>query len=113
MEKVSARVPLAKNEHCNLDSLPLRFGFKFDKDTVIEIPNARAINIGNQSDRIKYDGSIKCPITGRTIRGYFVVQESKEGFQSKLVTAWRFNENDEFYLSEVLKSLIKAGTISS
>ncbi|QJT27961.1 hypothetical protein E4185_19215 [Aeromonas media] len=113
MKNITLQVLVTKNGHCNLDSFPLRFGFKYDEDTTIEISNAFAINIDNKSERIKYEGSIKCPATGRRVRGYFIVQESKEGFPSKLVTAWRFNDSVEFYLSEVLKSLRKAGVISS
>ncbi|WP_156993000.1 hypothetical protein [Aeromonas fluvialis] len=113
MKNNTLRVLVTKNGHCNLDSFPLRFGFKCDIDTTIEISNAFTVNIDCKSERIKYEGSIKCPVTGRMIRGYFVVQESNKGLPLELVTAWRFNDNVEFYLSEVLKRLRKSGVISS
>ena len=31
------KVFVQQNAHCNLDSLPLRFGFYFDSDQVIEL----------------------------------------------------------------------------
>ncbi|MDN3663387.1 hypothetical protein [Vibrio agarivorans] len=50
------------------------------------------------------------PDTDRVEQATFVVLKDNEEF--RLVTAWRNDGNTEFYLSEVMKSLRKAGELS-
>ena len=53
------QVFVQQNAHCNLDSLPLRFGFYFDSDQVIEV-NATSNELeANRPDRFIIEGSIK------------------------------------------------------
>jgi len=94
-----------QNAHCNLDSLPLRFGFYFDSDQVIEI-NATSDELeANRPDRFIIEGSIKHPDTDEKVFGKFVLTRSKRGDAHHLVTVWCREDDTEYYLSEVIRML--------
>ena len=93
------------NAHCNLDSLPLRFGFYFDSDQVIEIHATSDELEANRPDRFIIEGSIKHPDTDKKIFGKFVLTRSKRGVAHHLVTVWCREDDTEYYLSEVIRML--------
>ncbi|CAM4440566.1 cell division protein ZapB [Vibrio agarivorans] len=98
-------------EHCNLDSFPLRFGFSFATDQILTLKRESAAdNSRQQNNRWKFKGTMTLPDTDRVEQATFVVLKDNEEF--RLVTAWRNDGNTEFYLSEVMKSLRKAGELS-
>lgn len=99
------------SHHCNQDSLPLRFGFFFDKNQLIEIEQIGEKQSAKHPERFKIEGWIVNPDTDEKISGVFVFTNKKEEGGHVLVTAWRHDEKEEFYLSEVVKSLRKEGTI--
>ena len=94
-----------RNAHCNLDSLPLRFGFYFDSDRVIEITATSDELEANRPDRFIIEGIIKHPDTDENIFGKFVLTRSKRGDAHHLVTVWCREDDTEYYLSEVIRML--------
>lgn len=98
-------------EHCNLDSFPLRFGFSFKENkTIIIKRQSIAEQVKYHKNRWKFEGSMIHPNTNRIESATFVVL--KTGNDYKMITAWCNNQDTEFYLSEVMKSLRKSGELS-
>ncbi|MCW8335898.1 hypothetical protein [Vibrio paucivorans] len=112
MNNPKLTVQLKSNEHCNLDSLPLRFGFSFPRDTTIEIfQTSQAEPDRKHGNRAKFDGYFLHPTTQERCYGTFVVLKTSNGI--KLVTVWRNDQDTEFYLSEVMKNLRKDGELTT
>lgn len=98
--------------HCNLDSLPLRFGFHFDSDQVIAI-NATSDELeANGPNCFIIEGSIKHPDTDEKVFGKFVLTRSKRGDAHHLVTMWCREDDTEYYLSEVIRMLRVNGQLN-
>jgi len=100
------------NAHCNLDSLPLRFGFYFQKDEYIELEAIGDIQPGKVPGRFMVEAWITNPNTDEKISGKFVLTDSKKNGSHTLVTAWRMEDDEEFYFSEVIKMLRLKGAVS-
>jgi hypothetical protein len=101
------KIFIACNEHANLDSLPLRFGFNFDTNQNVELKIFNVTPHENFTNRLVYDASIYSPMTNYYERGTFIVIQDEYNKTPKLVTAWRQNKDDEKYLSELMKNLRK------
>jgi len=101
----TVRVFIASNEHANLDSLPLRFGFNFEHNNYVDLKVFSKKKSEKFSDRVVYDASIFSNYSNRYERGTFVVLDNNFNQAPKLVTAWRNDKDDEFYLSELMKNL--------
>ncbi|WP_299792355.1 hypothetical protein [uncultured Shewanella sp.] len=104
-------VKVKANQHCNLDSFPLRFGFTFEHDTSIELkiisgPKADP----RHHDRFLYNASIEHPQSKQQLSGKFVIHDN--GRTNSLVTAWRHDSDTEYYLSSVMKDLRKSGDLT-
>ncbi|MGF1719128.1 sulfatase [Vibrio kyushuensis] len=100
------------NEHCNIDSFPLRFGFTLNEDNdCILLLEDKPKTDRRFEDRLIYQATMIHPITNERYSGTFVVRESAKG--KVLVTAWRNDIETEFYLSEVMKMLRKSGVLST
>jgi len=113
MAEMIQTVFVAQKGHCNQDSLPLRFGFFFSKDSTLKIKLLSVPKPNKHGDnRRVFEGEIELPDQHEFISGTFVVADNEGKRYPSLVTAWRHDENAEFYLSEVLKSLRASGTIS-
>lgn len=104
----SIRVLVPANTHANLDSLPLRFGIHVKNDTEMKLVNCKDLGADNQHpDRHHYEASLVDPRdpTKPTQLGHFVVADRYKTGKWTLVTAWRNEDNTEFYLSEALRQL--------
>ena len=107
----SIRAFVNASHHCNQDSLPLRFGFFYEKDQIIEIEQIGYRRAANHPDRFKIEGWIVNPDTNEKISGVFILTDGKQEGGHALVTAWRHDDSTELYLSEVVRSLRKEGYI--
>ena len=103
---------VAQNEHCNLDSFPLRFGFSLQTDQTLTLKVLSVTESKKSRDRFELEAILDNPITGEAHHGVFVII-NKNNKTPKLVTAWTYDSETEFYLSEVLKDLRKRGTITT
>ncbi|MCL1143218.1 hypothetical protein [Shewanella gaetbuli] len=105
------KVLVKHQEHCNLDSFPLRFGFSFDRDQMIEISQETEAEPSEKyPNRWRFKGSMINPESGILEKASFVIVKTNSN--SKIVTAWRNDQETEYYLSEVMKSLRKSGALT-
>mgnify|MGYP001075601069 CR=1 FL=1 len=99
---VTCSVP--KDRHCNLDSLPFRFGFNFDSDSRLDL-KVFDIQKGKKEYRWEIDGQLVSPETGRIFDGTFILGKRPSDDIPVLVTAWRHDADEELYLSHLISSL--------
>ena len=112
--RMKKTVVIKQNEHANLDSFPLRYGFQFDKNTDLEILcDPSTLNPDKNpkyKDRYNIIAKFINPINNRTERGVFFLinnQNNKFYDNDKVVTIIRYLDDaeTEHHLSEVIKSL--------
>lgn len=112
--RMTKTVVIKQNEHANLDSFPLRYGFQFEKNTDLEIhcdPSTLSPD-KNPKYKNRYNVIAKFtnPTNNRTERGVFYLinnQNNKFYDNDKVITVIRYLDEaeNEHHLSEVLKSL--------
>lgn len=102
-----------KDRHCNMDSLPLRFGFQFQTDTQVELKVLNHQKSKKKTDRWEIDGQLVSPENGRLFSGTFILGKRPYDKTPVLVTAWRHDANEEFYLSNLITKLREKGLITS
>ena len=112
--RMTKTVVIKQNEHANLDSFPLRYGFQFEKNTDLEIhcdPSTLSPD-KNPKYKNRYNVITKFtnPTNNRTERGVFYLinnQNNKFYDNDKVITVIRYLDEaeNEHHLSEVLKSL--------
>ena len=107
-------VTIKQNEHANLDSFTLRYGFQFDSNTELEIQYDPSTVCPDKnpkySDRYNVIAKFTNPDNNRTERGVFILinnQNNKFYDNDKVVTVIRYLDEaeTEHHLSEVIKSL--------
>ena len=108
----SMEVYVDANAHCNLDSLPLRFGFNFDRSQIITLEVIGPKMDAKRPDRFLVEAWIVNPETNEKLSGTFILTNEKSKGAHSLVTAWRHEADSEFYLSEVIRMLRKQGSIT-
>ena len=105
------KVMVPEREHANCDSLPLRFGVYFSKDTTVELSSVRFLYPDRQySDRFHINAQI-ANSKGDSISGHFVVSARPGLSEPVLVTVWRHDVDTEYRLSEIMISLRRKGII--
>ena len=120
MQQINEKFRLTKivtvkmNEHANLDSFSLRYGFTFDKNTELEIccdpSTLRPDKDPKKTDRYNIVGTFANPNTNATETGIFYLinnQNNKYFDNDKVVTVIRYYEDEdvEHHLSEVIRLL--------
>jgi len=112
--RMKKTVVIKQNEHANLDSFPLRYGFQFDRNTNLEILcDPSTLNPDKNpkyKDRYNIIAKFINPTNNRTERGVFFLinnQNNKFYDNDKVVTIIRYLDEaeTEHHLSEVIKSL--------
>ena len=112
--RMTKTVVIKQNEHANLDSFPLRYGFVFEKDTQLEIhcdpSTLRPDKNPKYKNRYNVIAKFTNPTNNRTERGVFYLinnQNNKFYDNDKVITVIRYLDEaeNEHHLSEVLKSL--------
>ncbi len=101
------RALVVAREHANCDSLPLRYGIHFDKDSELELNDVRFLYKDYQyPDRFHVDARFTSG-SGAEVSGHFVIG-SKSGYQGPVViTVWKHDLETEIRLSEVMMLLRK------
>lgn len=99
-------------DHANCDSLPLRYGVHFERDTPLKLCRARFLYVDYQySDRFHVEADFV--IAGDQVTSGHFVLGSKAGHSDPVViTVWRHDLNTETRLSEVMILLRRKGFIS-
>ncbi|MDC0433153.1 hypothetical protein OAL88_00550 [bacterium] len=121
-------VDVVAREHANMDSLPFRFGMHFKTDAQLLISNLTNITPGKKGDGfVEVDATFEIPDWNKTFvdsgvssdlinglhTGHLVlVKKTRATSFFKLATIWRNDSEDEFYLSELMKRLRKAGDLT-
>ena len=99
-------------EHANCDSLPLRYGVYFSKDTIVGLTNVRYLYLDRQyTDRFHIEAEIRNGLDAPT-SGHFVVSARPGLSHPVLVTVWRHDVDTEYRLSEIMISLRRKGIIA-
>ncbi|MDN2481171.1 sulfatase [Vibrio agarivorans] len=112
MSRSQLSVLVKHQEHCNIDSFPLRFGFTFDEDmecTVLLESKGRQDH--RYEDRTLYEGVLIHPLTDDRFYGTYVIANNNAS--NVLITAWRNDIDTEYYLSAVMKMLRKSGVLTT
>ena len=105
-------VMVTVRDHANCDSLPLRYGILFSKDTLLEITDIKYLYVDRQySDRFHVDAKIT-DSKGKQTSGHFIISNQVAYQEPVLVTVWRNDVETEFRLSEIMISLRRKGIIS-
>jgi hypothetical protein len=101
------QVLVVMTDHANCDSLPLRYGIHFDRDTFIELTQVRYLYIDYQySDRHHVEANFPGP-DGRLTTGHFVIGNKRGLTEPVVITVWRGDVSTEMRLSEVMIALRK------
>ncbi|MDA9230645.1 hypothetical protein N9P30_02315 [Alphaproteobacteria bacterium] len=124
----SPLVIVPAREHANMDSLPFRFGMHFRSEGYLSISNITNIAPGKGDGFIEMDATFEIlDFGGKAVdlngdflnepyekhTGHLVLLKKSRGSDFfKLVTVWRNDNEDEFYLSELMKRLRKAGHLT-
>lgn len=112
--RATKTVTIKQNEHANLDSFTLRYGFQFESNTELEIQyDPSTLNPDKNpkyKDRYNIIAKFINPTNNRTERGVFFLinnQNNKFYDNDKVVTIIRYLDEaeTEHHLSEVIKSL--------
>ena len=120
--RATKTVTIKHNEHANLDSFTLRYGFQFESNTELEIhydPSTVCPDKNPKySDRYNVVAKFINPTNNRTERGVFFLinnQNNKFYDNDKVVTVIRYLDEaeTEHHLSEVIKSLRVSKVLSS
>lgn len=96
-------------EHANLDSFPLRYGFYFHENKVLELHNCK--NWQQQEDNKYRFEAVFLDAEGQEQAGVFVGIDENKNFL-KLATVIRTEISTEHQLSDHLRKLRKAGQIT-
>lgn len=98
-------------DHANCDSLPLRYGVHFERDTPLKLCRARFLYVDYQySDRFHVEADFV--IAGDQVTsGHFVLGSKAEHSDPVVITVWRHDLNTETRLSEVMILLRRKGFI--
>jgi len=106
----SLNADLYANEHANMDSLPFRYGFQYPRDKTIELYKASDWE-KQTNDRYKVTASFQ-DVRGNEQRGTFILMKTQSPIL-KVVTIWRNDQKNEFYLSELMTRLRKDKKITA
>ena len=106
----SLNADLYANEHANMDSLPFRYGFQYPRDRTIELYKASDWE-KQTNDRYKVTASFQ-DVRGNEQRGTFILMKTQSPIL-KVVTIWRNDQKNEFYLSELMTRLRKDKKITA
>ena len=97
------------DQHANLDSLPLRFGFYYKKNTVLDLHDCT--NFEHQADdRVKFRAKF-ADSRGDEVEGTFIGLKNS-GKYLKLITVWRNDQRTEEDLSVHLRKLRESHQIT-
>ena len=119
--RLTKTVVIKQEEHANLDSFSLRYGFVFEKDTLLEIhcdpSTLKPDKNPKNKDFYNIIAKFVNPSNNRTERGVFYLinnQNNKYYEHDKVVTVIRYLDDTEteHHLSEVMKSLRKSKVIT-
>ncbi|MFA0082810.1 sulfatase [Vibrio breoganii] len=112
MSSSQLSVLVKHQEHCNIDSFPLRFGFSLEEDTeCVLLLESEAKTNSKYKGRKLYEGTLIHPESDDYYSGTFVVAENNN--RQVLVTAWRNDIDTEYYLSKVMQSLRESGVLDT
>ncbi|GEA51445.1 hypothetical protein VIN01S_22490 [Vibrio inusitatus NBRC 102082] len=112
MSPAQLSVLVKHQEHCNIDSFPLRFGFSLKEDTeCVLLLESKAKTDSKYKGRKVYEGTLIHPESDNYFPGTFVVAENNH--RNVLVTAWRNDIDTEYYLSKVMQSLRESGVLTT
>lgn len=106
-------VYVQKSGHCNLDSLPLRFGFNFDRNELIQLEVIGKESDAKRPDRFRVEAWMTNPDTDEKVSGVFILTRHKEQGGHVMVSAWRNDANTEEELSKHMRQLREDGTITT
>jgi len=119
--RLAKTVIIKMNEHANLDSFPLRYGFTFDKDTELEIhcdpSTLRPDKNPKYKDRYNIVAKFVNPSNNMPETGIFYLinnQDNKYFDNDKVITIIRHLDEREIehHLSEVIRSLRLSNDLS-
>ncbi|MDB9937993.1 hypothetical protein OAD78_02265 [Candidatus Thioglobus sp.] len=119
--RLAKTVIIKMNEHANLDSFPLRYGFTFDKDTELEIhcdpSTLRPDKNPKYKDRYNIVAKFVNPSNNMPETGVFYLinnQDNKYFDNDKVITIIRHldEKETEHHLSEVIRSLRLSNDLS-
>jgi len=119
--RLAKTVIIKMNEHANLDSFPLRYGFTFDKDTELEIhcdpSTLRPDKNPKYKDRYNIVAKFVNPSNNMPETGIFYLinnQDNKYFDNDKVITIIRHldEKETEHHLSEVIRSLRLSNDLS-
>ena len=104
------KILIKKTGHANCDSLPLRFGLHFDRDTELVLANAKLLKKDEKyPDRLHYSANFD--LANCSGLGNFVVSSDEV---PRLITVWGSNDRDtEQKLSDVIRSLRESEVLTS
>ena len=107
--KSSIKVLVIAQDHANCDSLPLRYGLHFERDTVIDLTQSRYLYADYQyPDRYHIEAQFQGE-GGQLTVGHFVIGNKRGFAEPVVITVWRGDVSTEIRLSEVMIALRKRG----
>jgi len=114
-ESLDVLVLTGERDHCNMDSLPLRFGEHFDEDTVVKVSNqtSHEVQYNERTRQDRHKISCDLEIKGKTYAGVTaVISDTLTNGYPVLITVWRNDSSTELGLSDLLKRLRIRGQVT-
>jgi len=116
---ITKTVNILHRRHANLDSFPLRYGFSFSSDKVLELTYSDSSLKQDKTHKDRYNviAKFKNPINNKTEEGrFYLVNQHKNHSANydEVVTVIRTSGDTqtEHHLSAVIRSLRESGDIS-
>ena len=107
------KVHIHANEHANLDSFPLRYGFYYKENTILDLYNCTNWSEkykGEENEQTLVDANFLDPNENEK-EGHFVLF-NKNMQHPKVGTVWSRDTSTEYMLSEHLKELRKKNEVN-
>ncbi len=113
MFKEKIKVYIHHKEHANLDSFPLRYGYYYEDNILLDLYNCTNWHQkykGQENEQFTVDANF-LDLEGNEKEGHFVLYDKKMP-HPKVGTVWSYNTKTEYLLSEHLKELRMQGDIN-
>ena len=107
------KVHIPANQHANLDSFPIRYGYYYKENTIIDLYNCTNWSEkfkGEENEQTLVDANFLDP-EGNEREGHFVLF-NKSMQHPKVGTVWSRDTSTEYMLSEHLKELRKNNQVN-
>jgi len=113
MEKMEKIVEIFCERHANLDSFPLRYGFSFKKNALLNLVYDKQVEQGKKPGSYSVVAEFINPVTKETEKGLFhIMNKFKEGTEDEVMTVIRDLTSKDIKIENELSSVVRSFRIA-